>query len=400
MILTNETTNFAEFEEWNGFVQELSGKGDRSFALLGDKADTQLRQELNNQLLTSLVHGYIGMIHADPEYPEFIPSLGLAINIGAPVPDYMYKSTPIDGDGIYRISGNRGTSAFVDFTVNAGYWAAGTKANRLAGYTLSDLACTPEGDFEVILSNERPEGYTGDWWYLDPAGRRLGTRRACVDWLNEIDARFAIERLDRPARRPRRSPQEIARRMAALPQWVENASSTWLEHVRQQKVSAPLNDLKAHDYSHIGGALGQVYMEGLFDLAADEALVLDTGIPEVCRYWSILLADELFGTLDWMHRFSSINHHQADLSSDGRFRAVIAARDPGVPNWLDIGDYRSGLIQMRWNRASSTPAPVMTKVKLGDVWSLMPADTKRISPEERDTLLRLRRRGAQMRIVW
>ena len=37
------------------------------------------------------------------------------------------------------------------------------------------------------------------------------------------------------------------------------------------------------------------------------------------------------------NRQSSLNGHQAVLDPDGVFRAVISARDPGVPNWLDTG---------------------------------------------------------------
>lgn len=390
----------AAFPEWDEFVEAFRGRGDRALSLAWSPDDPQVRQELSQQLLTSLAHGYIGMVYADPEYPEFIPTLGLALNYAAPVPDFMYKGTPIDGDGVYRIWGNRGTSTFVDLNINAGYWAAGTKAPRLAAYTLDDLTLAPNGDFEVILSNERPAGYTGDWWRLDPAGRRIGGRRACSDWLNEVDARLAIERLDRPARRPRRTKEDIARRMADLPRWIDDGVSTWLAHINKQKATAPTNDVAVHDFSYIGGADGQVYMEGLYDLAPDEALLFDTDVPQVCRYWSILVSDELFSTLDWMHRFSSLNHRQATLSADGRFRAVISARDPGTPNWIDIGEYRKGLMQIRWNRASATPTPTFTKMKADEIWTHMPADTPRVSADERDAQLRLRRKGAQMRQVW
>lgn len=390
----------AALPEWDEFIEAFRGRGERALALAADPADPQLRQELSHQLLTSLVHGYIGMVYADPEYPEFIPTLGLALNYAAPVPDFMYKGTPIEGDGVYRIWGNRGSCTFVDLNVNAGYWAKGTGARRLAAYTLDDLTLSPSGDFEVILSNARPAGYTGDWWRLDPAGRRLGGRRACSDWLNETDARLAIERLDRPARRPRRTREDIARRMAALPAWIDNGVSTWLEHVAKQKAAAPTNDVAVHDFSYIGGAEGQVYMEGAYDVAPDEALLFDTDVPEACRYWSILVTDELFSTLDWMHRVSSLNHRQATLGADGRFRAVISARDPGTPNWIDVGDYRRGMMQIRWNRASSTPQPKFTKLKADEVWTHLPADTPRVSAAEREAQLRLRRKGAQMRQVW
>lgn len=386
--------------EWENFVDGLRPRGTSARALLWNPDDAQVRQELGELMLRGLAHGYVGNVYADPDYPEFVPSLGLFLNIAAPVPDFMYQGTPIRGDGVYRISGNVGTSLFVDVNVNSGYWANGTGGKTLNAYRLEDLTIAPDGGFDVILSNERPEGYSGDWWRLDPQGRRLGARRAAYDWLNEIDARLTIERLDLPARRPRRPKEDIARRMTELTDWVEIATVKWLEHINAQKAKAVVNDLVVHDYSHMGGADGQTYLEGLYDLAPDEALLIDTEVPQVCRYWSFLVTDELFATLDWMHRFSSINGHQAKLSSDGRFRAVISAEDPGVPNWIDIGGYRTGLIQGRWNNPSSAPIPTCTRMKLADVWKHMPNDTPKVSARERDELLRLRRKGAQMRQVW
>jgi len=390
----------AAFPEWESFVDALRPRGVEAISLALRPHLPEVRQDLAHQLLTALVHGYVGWVYADADYPEFVPTLGSFLNLAAPVPDFMYKGTPIRGDGIYRVWGNRGTSSFVDLNVNSGYWTQ-VSGRREVAYNLDeDVTLSPTGDFEVILSNERPAGHTGDWWWLPPNGQRLMARRAASDWLNEIDARLAVERLDIPARRPRRSPEDIAQRMAALPQWVENGVTLWLKHVQAQKAKGVINDLVVHDYSQMGGADQQVYLEGLFDLAPDEALLIDTEVPQSVRYWSFLVSDELFSTLDWMHRVSSINGHQAKLSTDGRFRCVISAQDPGVPNWLDIGEYNLGLIQGRWNHASAAPIPTCTKMKVADVWNHMPADTPRVDAAERDQLLRLRRKGAQMRHVW
>ncbi len=389
------------FAEWEGFIDGLRPIGARMRTRVWSPDDAQLRQELSQLMLTSLVHGYVGQLYADPDYPEFIPTLGLFLNLAAPVPDFMYQGTPIRGEGVYRISGNRGTSLFVDFSVLAGYWAVRSPAmGRLAAYRIDDLTISPTGAFDVILSNERPRGYEGDWWHLDPTACRLMVRRAAYDWIAEIDPRLTIERLDLPARRPRRSRIDIAASMAKLVDWTETATVVWLDHMARQKANGVINQLVVQDWSYTGGAPGQVYLEGLYDLRPDDALVIDTPVPEACRYWSFLVTDELFTTLDWMHRFSSINGHQARLDEDGRFRAVISAQDTGVPNWIDIGDYRRGAIQGRWNNASSAPVPTVTRMNIGDVRRHFPPDTPFVTPAERDALLRVRRKGAQMRHVW
>ena len=96
-----------------------------------------------------------------------------------------------------------------------------------------------------------------------------------------------------------------------------------------------------------------------------EALILETELPDECRYWQALVGDDRFCTVDWVNRQSSLNDAQAWIDTDGRFRAVISNRDPGVPNWLDKADYPWGVIQMRFYRASSYPVPTMRKVRGG-----------------------------------
>ena len=60
--------------------------------------------------------------------------------------------------------------------------------------------------------------------------------------------------------------------------------------------------------------------------------------------------------LEYVYRLSSINGHTASVSSDGRFRAVIAIDDPGVPNWLDPAGYTEGGIYGRWYDCDSHPS--------------------------------------------
>jgi len=155
-----------------------------------------------------------------------------------------------------------------------------------------------------------------------------------------------------------------------------------------------------NDWAAIGGLKDQTYYEGLFEFDEGECLLLETDVPETVRYWQVLLADQLFNTIEWEKCQSSLNGHQAKLDSDGRFRAVICNLDPGVPNWLDTGGYQRGAIQVRWNNCSAAPNPVATKVKLADLRRHIPADTPVVSPAERETVLRERRWAAQMRRRW
>src|SRR3546814_10673206 len=119
---------------------------------------------------------------------------------------------------------------------------------------------------------------------------------------------------------------------------------------------------------------------------------------DVCS--SDLLADQLFNTIDWEKCQSSLNGFPARLDSDGRFRAVIAAEDPGVPNWLDTAGRFKGVVQGRWYQASAAPTPTLKRVALSDLRDHLPSDTRRIDRAARRENLRARFRGAQFRPKW
>jgi hypothetical protein len=305
---------------------------------------------------------------------------------------------------VYRISGYRGTVREVDFQIAEGAFVRYGKGTNLgvtlANYSLDDVRIGDDSSFEVVLSTQRPPGHDGDWWPLDPRATYLMVRQMCTDWSAEVDARLAIERLDTPAIKPRPSAEEIAANLGHLAGRAEGYVRASMSFVEQLRARGVINALAPIDYGDDGGVLTQRYALGLFDLAPDEALVVECEVPRRCRYWSIQLADELFAAVDWMNRQSSINDHTATLDADGKFRAVICCDDPGVPNWLDTGGYRRGLIQARWQEPSDWSSPTVTKVRTSAVRSYLPADTPEVSPAQRDEAIRRRRQGAQLRRRW
>ncbi len=388
--------------EWNDYLARWAPVADRLVAKLRNPSDAYDRQALYQMMLSALAGGHFGLVSNDPDYPEFVPMLSSALNFAAPVPDFVYSYAPIEGVGSYRIAGHRGTSLFAVVTVSETYFTRTNKPKPgLANYDVDELAIGADGRFEVLLSAERPKDWSGDWWYLYPKATNLGVRHAMYDWETEIDPRMSIERLDIPAVRPKPTATEIAARMEEIAQWMEYSIQPWLIHLDASRKNGIVNRFEVTDYSGFtGSSWPQVYLETLFEIAENEALVIETAIPDKVRYWSFMLADELFATIDWTNRQSSLNGHQARLDADGRFRAVLSLRDPGVPNWLDTGGYLRGVIQNRWNQASSAPCPSIERIKLADVRAHLPKDTPVVSPAERDRALRARRRGAQMRRKW
>jgi hypothetical protein len=374
--------------------------GDAVLKTVPHPNDPKAQQETWLSLFSALANGYLGHVYADPDYPEFVSTFNMALNLMAPNPDYMYMWTPITGTGVYRLRGFRNTARFAEFAILDGYYTLGNNKGTIAIIDLESFALGPDTSFDVILSQARPKDYAGDWIELEPRASNILLRSACYDWVHERDAFVAIERMDVPAPRPRFSAEQTAARLAALPSWVEIGLIRGYERFADLESKNLRNRVDVHDYVSLGGTLRQIYLEGLFEIAGDEALILETDIPESARYWGFLLANDQFGTIDWMNRQSSLNGFQAKLDEDGRFRAVISMRDPGVPNWLDTGGYSYGIIQGRWNGCSSSPVPTIKQVKLADLRAHLPPDTPAVTPQARDASLRERRMGAQFRRRW
>ena len=384
---------------WAERVVSFGGTSDL-LPLLANLDDPQLAAEAERLFFLTLASGWFTAF-ADPDQPDFVPAVNTHLNAVGTNPDFIYGTASIDGSGSYVISGERGDGLFLLLDIVAGGLGVMESLGPSLGTLDFDTLTRDElGRFSLLLSAEKPVDWTGDWHRLDPSARSLSIRQASYTWGEGREARIAIERIDK-AHSPRRwSAEEIAERLTALAAYPKRLSGMALGFIKSQREKGLWNALEHDDWAGRGGVQGQHYYQGLFKLEPGQALLLETELPERVRYWNIQLSDLMWNSVDWMNRQSSLNGGQARLDGDGKFRAVIAVDDPGVPNWLDTGGHHEGAIMLRWTEASSGPAPTLRLVNLADLRSHLPPDTPFVSPEEREGQLRARRRGVQLRRRW
>lgn len=390
-------------KEWTGFVESLAPLAERIVPHMESPDDPLLRHEMYRLIMSQVSMAFLAQFIADAEHPDFWPLYHQACNIFGPNPDMYYFQTPIEGSGTYLISGYRGTSLICDFQIGGGQFyntGVGRPAHSGHNYDLDDLTFREDGWFEVLLSQEKPADWTGNWWKISPDTTNVHVRQISYDWLKEVDARFVIERLDRAPEKPRDSAETIAAKLALLSQWAENWVRVSLDMTVDDRKNGLVNNVELTDFASTGGTKAQMYVKGQWDLAPDEALIIETDLPDTCKYWSFCLNDLNYSILDYTTHQASLNGHQAHIDSDGRFRAVISELDPGVPNWLDTCGHKRGAILARWRGASNSPLPTAKLVKLSDVRSHLPSDTPVVSRAEREKVLRDRSRGARIRRRW
>ena len=307
--------------------------------------DPACKADVYRQIMMQFSYGYFAFFHADAEHPDFAPLWNPVYTL-QPNPDDIYLYCPIRDDLTYRLSGNRGTVKMLLINTQAALPGLPGEIDHTgacyADIDDGDLEIDHAGNFELLISAERPAGHTGNWLAIRPGASVLMTRYRSYDWENEVDPVLSIECLSPVGPKPRLTPDEIVERvrlMAGMP-----VAAQRLFYTMQNRIRAEVG-VNAFQPTRLGGALSrQVYIPAVFEFEADEALIIETDLPKVRRYWNFQLNAPYFNAVEYVYRLSSTNGHFAHVGSDGRFRGVLSLTDPGVPNWLDTAGVQQGTI--------------------------------------------------------
>ncbi len=388
---------------WDSFVDAIRTLPERMLARLPEaqRGDPQVQQEVARLALEAIASQTLGALAGDGDHPQFVATIGQVLNVGQPNADSIYRAATITPGGVYRLQGERGSlrKAFISEVGTRAKEATQGSAHR-AVHDLNALRVNDKGRFDVILSVERPRDHKGDWWQLAPPTNMLLMRLVSGDWAKEREPTISIERIDVPPQRPRPSAASLEARLRTLPQTINFLGLLFVERHEQIRREGLINKLKLVDLSLAGGLAGQYYYEGAYDLADDEALIIEAKAPRRCGYRSLILTNPLYETTDWVNNHSSLNDAQAPLDPDGVLRIVVSARDPGVPNWLDTAGYPRGVIQGRWMDCDSQPVPSVRKVLVSAVRQHLPPETGTVTPAQREQIIRARRAALLERPLW
>lgn len=382
----------ASGEAWRDFCRTLERTGEHLLAADNPK-DDRTRADGYRYLLGLMTQGIRdAMEMGDPERPNFSRIVDPLAKAGAENADNHYLQACVRGDRTYRIRGRRGTSLDFLIEVKEGYMQLGDVKNY-AALSAHDLSIGPDGEFEILASATRQPG---NWLPLHPDATQILIRQYFYDWEREIPGRFSIECVEAAgAPAPPLTAETMGRALDHVGHFVESTFRFWAEwmpQMRREHVRGRLQPAR----SFVGGADDIRYGNDVFSLAPDEALLIETEIPDA-RYWHYQLGNDWFVTMDYANGLNSMNGAQARVDSDGKVRFVIAHADPGVPNWLDTGGRASGMIQYRYVWTRNNPEPKVEIVPFGSIWSRLPADTPRVDARQRREQVASRQRAIARR---
>lgn len=348
-------------------------------------------------LLRSIAKGLEAETLQDPDYPYF-RILDWWLREGGDNPDQRYAFTPIRGGETYRIWGELGSATRVEFQIYAGRpWdGTGTSAGFLA---FEELELAEDGSFDIWVS---PEARPGNWLANPKGGTTLFARHIYGDWTDEQTGDIHIDRVGYEGkRRPPESADELAARIRTAANVFGTTARTWPAFVEKRYSGARDKNTVAPPYDtySLGGAKGRWMSGGYFELGTDQALVVR--VPKTrAHYQAIQLTDMWFASLEHGNQVSSLTSSQSTLASDGAYYYVISQSDPGVQNWLDVGNLARGTFLLRWDglmgELDEREFPSAYVVSISELEAQVPS-FKRVSEADREETRRARRQHLQLR---
>lgn len=331
-------------EAW-GFVQQMLGDITR---VVTEDAENE-RELLEGLRVISRVTALCSelTVEADPDLPWFFDMCSPTRLIGGPNPDGRYLLAMIRGDRAYRVTGTRGTTAYLGIQVLAG---TGMTPRRMAAYVSDNDLKLDAGEFALVFSSVEPSPADLDgaqWVRIPEDASSIVVREYVADAATEDPATLRIAPLT--AHPPRIvSDDEAAEQFTAMA-WTIMKLTTLHRTIKPEMLTQP-NTLLTAEAAELGGAdttPDNLYMIGTFRLADDESLVLEFEPPDT-RYWNVTLESIWHECLEPRRRHSSVTNKGVEPGADGLVRIAVGANDFGHGHWLDTGGRHRGFVVFRW----------------------------------------------------
>ena len=326
--------------------------------------------------------------------------------LGGDNADFVYQQAWIDGQSVYKISGNRGTARFLNFAVQGPRPENQPGSNRrslhepfgdipetnLFGHQLESAW---DGGFELYIGG--PE--RGPNWLPTTSGsRKLFIRQGFDNW-SELPARMRIERIDMAGPRPMPMPTELVEAMDWAGKFVVGLmrdKPDWT-YANAKEVDPNLINQFPLELRDVGNSVYNVELDRkrgrassvmCWKLEPDEALIVEFDHHD--GFWMMTNMGVFFTSMDYLYRPISYTPSRTTVDRDGKVRLVLSHDDPGFHNWIDTQGFARGHLANR-NLFTDRVTEFRTRVvKRSELEEVMPTDAARVSVGQRAIQLRER----------
>ncbi len=401
MALGDHPGDEALHTAWQQFCRQLEAAGERVFKDY-NPATPDHRADAFRFLTQNLGQAFdLALETKDPRYPALHPFCTPTRKLGSDAADFLYLQAWIDGDSVYRIAGNRGTARFLNFTVQGQRpeFQPGTQIPSLhdpfgdipeANLFAHQLECDADGNFELFIGGPK----RGPNWLPTTANTRKLFLRQGFDRWDELPADMSIERVDMDSPRPLPSADDMIAAMAWAGKFVLAVMDDWPDHPYQYSPFVDPINVNAFPPDPAGGVgqddqkRGRAVASLCWQLADDEALIIEFDAHD--GFWMVSNMGVFFNSLDYQYRPVSYTPARTKIDSDGKVRLILSHQDLGYHNWLDTQGFERGNVCYR-NLLSPNSTEFNTRlVKVSELASALPADSVKVSAQQRAMLLKQR----------
>jgi hypothetical protein len=334
------------------------------------------------------------LLALDPDHPAFVrdPDPFSVSDSNPPVrsgiydPDNVSYIAIVNGSDQYRITGKRGNSDDLSVQAISGFPGAGSTGNPTATLLKSQINVSGNGSYSITIGGTQPQGSSGNWLPTVPQTTLISVREAFNNWSEAVGDQLRIQTVGQSGPPPAKlTDQQLDTALDAAANAVTQQAAYWTTLWGSLLSSLPPNQVRTPSPTQ-GGLAGQLSSLSHFDLTPGQALVVSVGKSDAV-YQGFEAADAFAQSLPYATHQSSLNGTQAQLSGDGRYWFVVAAKDPGVPNWIDTEGHTQGFLFLRWQELTGPlpPAddPTSQVVELSGIRSALPAGTPTVTTVQR-----------------
>jgi hypothetical protein len=393
---------------WRLFCERLLAAGECAFKDYNPAAPRH-RADAFRFLTQNLGQAFdLALETKDTKYPVIHAFCTPFCKLGSDNADFVYQQAWIDGESVYKISGNRGTARFLNFTVQ------GPRSEKQPGTAWPSLhepfGDLPEanlfghqleaqwdGGFELIVGGPRR---APNWLPTTPGSRKLFLRQGFDRW-SELPAQLRIERVGMAEPRPVLMPDDLRAAMDWAGHFVTGVMHDWPDHPYQFSGGSvdPVN-VNAFPQNSAGDTAadkrrGRAVMNMCWQLRADEALVIE--FDQHDGLWMLTNMGPFFNSMDYLYRPVSFTPSRSRVDGDGKVRIILCHDDPDYHNWMDTQGFERGNVTYRILLSEARAVLRTQVVKRAHLASALPRDSVKVSPEQRVRQLRERFDGIRQR---
>jgi len=386
---------------WYDFCDRLKSAGDLVFKDFNPPNPMQ-RADGFRFLTQNLSQAFdLALETKDTRYPMLHAFCAPDRKLGGDNADFVYLQAWIDGKSVYKITGNKGSARFLNFTVQGPRPEKDVYYNADVPNLHEPFGDTPEAN---LLGHELKAGWDGsfvlyiggperepNWLPTTPGTRKLFVRQGFDRWEEE-SAEFRIERVGMDAPRPLPTPDDIQESVRWAGDFLTGAMRDWPDYELRVGSLFGEGEINTFPASRFAASAedrdrrrGRYIATMHWRIAADEALIVE--FENYDAFWMFTNMGTFWNSMDYLYRPVSYTPSRTAVDSDNRVRLVMSHEDPGYHNWLDTQGFEEGYLTYR-NVLSRVFPPIETKVvKLRDLSEHLPADSRRVGVEERSRQL-------------